>query len=717
MVDETLPRALQLHRSGQSAEAELLCRTMLSTDQGHVDARWVLGLICQDQGRYAEALNCYQQAWLLDPMRAELPNNLGNVLASLGRHDEAEVVLRQAVLLRPDYLSAWQNLGNVLMRRGLPHEAIVCWERVVQLDPRRVDVWHALGRLYEDLQRYDDAERSFRLAAELQPNVANRFNHWGIALRVLGRFDEAVQVFERALLIDPKFAEAHANLAGVFQSRGDHLAALDHFRLAVNLKGELPSLRMPLALAELEQANVRAFREHIEHMQRTVPNDLHRVLLATSLPPVYESRDEMLAYRRQFIAGVHRLVEDGVCIDTTQTLIPRCPFYLAYHGENERVLQEQQARLFTADEVTPIRSSSKRMRVGFLSQYFWNHTIGRLNLGVVRRLDRQRFEVFVIGGSRPGDPIERGYRSAADHYLPLPPTPRQARELVRSLGLDVLYFTDVGMDPLTYTLSFCRMAPVQCATWGHPLTTGSPTIDYFISSTLLETPDAQQHYREQLVSLPHLAVVYERPSPPASIRSRESFGIAPAGRMYACPQSIFKIHPDFDDVLAAILRRDPSGEVFLLAGPHASWTDRVRRRFEQTMSDVASRIHFLPALNHQDFLSLNLVADVLLDTLHFGGGNTSFEAFALGRPIVTLPSPYLRGRITTGLYRQMGIADLVANSPAEYVELAVRLANDRDYREVMRRQVQSRADVLFDNGTGVRDLEGFFESLRARNPP
>ncbi len=712
MADEPLSRALQLHRSGQSGEAESLCRNVLAVNPQSVEAYWILGLIGHDQGRFSEAVEAYRQASTLDPVRPELFNNLGNALTALGHLSEAEVVFGQAITLRPSYPSALQNLGNVLVRQGRTPEAIACWEQVVTIDPQRVEVFHQLGRLHEDAQNLEQAERCFRRAAELEPQVANRFNHWGIALRKLGRLDEAQRVFEQALQLHPDFAEARANLAGVLQWVGRPLEAIEHFRRAVALKGELVSLRMPLALAELEQANLAAFRGHMEHMQRMAPHDLQRVLLATALPPVYSSREEMIARRHEFIAAVAHLVEDGVRIDTTDTLIPRCPFYLAYHGENERDVQVQQARLYQADEYEPRHSTSRKMKVGFVSQYFQNHTIGRLNLGVVRELDRQRFEVFVIGGNRPHDPIERQYRAEADHYLALPSAPRQARELIRSLDLDVLIFADVGMDPLTYTLSFSRMAPVQCVTWGHPLTTGSPTIDYFLSSTLLETPDAQQHYREQLVTLPHLAVVYERPSPPAVIRSRESFGVRPGRNLYACPQSLFKIHPDFDDVLASILRRDPAGEVMLLAGPIPAWTEMVQRRFTQTMSDVAERIHFSPSLNHQDFLSLNLVADVLLDPLHFGGGNTSFEALALGRPIVTRPSPYLRGRITAGLYRQIGFNDLVADSTSSYVELAVRMANDRAYRDAMREQIQSRAGVLFNNRAGVRDLETFLEPLR-----
>src|SRR5439155_19228973 len=112
------------------------------------------------------------------------------------------------------------------------------------------------------------------------------------------------------------------------------------------------------------------------------------------------------------------------------------------------------------------------------------------------------------------DPLATAVEAAADRFLRVPREPEAARRLVAEQGLDVLLFTDVGMDALTYTLAFSRMAPVQCVGWGHPVTTGSPTMDYFVSSELLEVPGADEHYTEQLVRLPSLGTYYHRLEPP-----------------------------------------------------------------------------------------------------------------------------------------------------------------------------------------------------------
>jgi predicted O-linked N-acetylglucosamine transferase (SPINDLY family) len=123
------------------------------------------------------------------------------------------------------------------------------------------------------------------------------------------------------------------------------------------------------------------------------------------------------------------------------------------------------------------------------------------------------------------------------------------------------------------------------------------------------------------------------------------------------------------------------------------------------------RIHFIPSLSRRDFLNLLTVADVLLDPVHFGGGNTSYEALAFGTPIVTLPSRFLRCRITFALYQQMQFLDCVAHDPQHYVELALRLGTDHAYRDEVRARILAANSVLYENSDGIRELEQFFQAV------
>src|SRR5207244_2101043 len=140
------------------------------------------------------------------------------------------------------------------------------------------------------------------------------------------------------------------------------------------------------------------------------------------------------------------------------------------------------------------------------------------------------------------------------------------------------------------------------------------------------------------------------------------------------------------------------------------WSKLLQHRFRRTLGEVYDRVRFLPRLCRNDFLSLMAVSHVLLDPIHFGGGNSTYEGLALGVPVVTLPSAFLRGRLTYAMYCQMGLPDLVAADEADYVRLAVRLGTEPDYQEAMRRRVGAASEVLFEDESAVRELENFLLS-------
>jgi predicted O-linked N-acetylglucosamine transferase (SPINDLY family) len=174
------------------------------------------------------------------------------------------------------------------------------------------------------------------------------------------------------------------------------------------------------------------------------------------------------------------------------------------------------------------------------------------------------------------------------------------------------------------------------------------------------------------------------------------------------------VHPDFDTLLAGILRADPKGRAVLFEGQQPHWTQLVAERLRSALPDALDRVVFLPQQPYEPYLHLLRLADVLLDTPHFSGGTTTFQALGLGTPIVTLPGRFLRGRATYACYRRMGVMDCVATDAADYVRIAVRLATDSAWRDEVRSRIAATRHVLFENLDVVRDLEQFFREAVAR---
>ena len=206
--------------------------------------------------------------------------------------------------------------------------------------------------------------------------------------------------------------------------------------------------------------------------------------------------------------------------------------------------------------------------MGFVSRFLYSHSIGATTRGLIAELSREDFEVFVLRiTATKTDSVTECIRRAAEHTVELEADFRVARQQIAALELDVLFYQDIGMEPTSYWLAFSRLAPVQCVSFGHPNTTGIPTLDYFVSNDLFEPEGAQAHYSENLFllhDLPTLAYYY-RPEIPAAA-ARGEFGLRDADHVYCCPQALMKLHPEFDALLAEILRRDPEGVIVLVGG-------------------------------------------------------------------------------------------------------------------------------------------------------
>ena len=327
--------------------------------------------------------------------------------------------------------------------------------------------------------------------------------------------------------------------------------------------------------------------------------------------------------------------------------------------------------------------------------------------------------IFRFPGKK--DYISEAIDRAADTVVTLTRNLKKDRQIIGGEELDILFYPDIGMDPYTYFLSFARFAPVQAVSWGHPDTTGIPNIDYFISSALLELPEASSHYSERLIRLAHLPTYYFRPDTPENPLTRNDLGLPREGHLYVCPQNLFKFHPGFDATLGDLLRRDPDGYLILIddaRGGH--WKRLLSDRFRLSLGDVIERIIFIPHMPGEKFLGLLTLADVVLDIPTFSGGNSSFEALAMGTPIITWPQDFMRGRVTAALYKQMGLHELIATDADSYLSLALRLVQDIDFKRRMQADIKANVDKLYKRPESVREMESFFiaayDAFRSAKP-
>lgn len=483
--------------------------------------------------------------------------------------------------------------------------------------------------------------------------------------------------------------------------------------LAIFVKQELG------LLADAQAFAVRAAALYPESLQF----GLDAALL---LPMVQAGSSELALCRQTYTTNLSSLRTAGLPRwqqRPAQVLsLERSNFLLAYQGGNDLPLQRDYASILgemidlaelgLREPLVSTFDGGRRLRVGFVCQWFYTSTVGTYFERWITHLDRTRFEVYVYYTGHTDDALTARIRDGCDQFVRLNAALHENARQIKQDRLDVLVHLEVGMSTSSHLLSVMRLAPVQCAAWGHPVTTGSDAIDYFFSCRLMEPDGHAGHYSEKVILLDGIGVDFAMPSVGNPL-ARSDLALPAAGRLYFCPQSLFKIHPDMDELLASIVGTDPGAVlVFFQSGARAvtlAFADRLSAKLRQRGVNARGQIKFLPRMDNETFRRALTLANVVLDTVHWSGGGTSLDAIAGDVPVVTLPGGYMRGRQTAAMLQLMQLTDLIAADADDYVRKAIEVASNAQFNAGVRYAIATQKTALFDqSGLSRRFAEALY---------
>jgi predicted O-linked N-acetylglucosamine transferase (SPINDLY family) len=682
-----------LHSSGQqSSEAEASLKHAIALRKDFVPAYINLAALLSDGGRLDAACDVLHAGVDANPNSAQLHFRLGAALAEAGRGAAAVAMYERALAIDPGHAETYNNIGVLFLEQGFAAEAKTCFERAVAYNAELVEAHNNLGNALMRFERYDEARLAFERAIALQPRFAAPRNGIGMVLAELGRPEAAVDAFRAALAIDPEQPECEADLAA--------------------------ALRTSDRFGEAQACYARAMQGN--------PSVALRIKAALAVPPIPMSRMSLMEDRRRIESELERLSAAALITDEADLLrYPETAFYLAYHGMNDRPILQSLAQLY-GNACSSLnyrgrlraRSAERPIRLGFVSRFLYSHSVGHFFNPIIEHLaSKEEFDVrvFTIGHKRDAV-LEQLLSTCRQHVALSPLSLVAARSAIEGAELDVLIYTDIGMDPFTYFLSFSRLAPVQCVLHGHSDTSGVPAIDWFVSSRLLEPDDAQSQYSERLALLDTLPMVLRELPLLPRLPSRAELGLPSDGRLYVCPMKLHKLHPDMDALITSILQED--AEAYVLLFQDDKCVERhhaVRARMESVIGVHAKRLTFLPFVSDQNrFRAILSHAAVVLDTPHHGGGTTCNLAFSVGAPVVSLVGETCRGRGPLAYYTLMGIDGLVARTPDQYVAVALGVGRNPSLRTELSRQILERRDRFAQNDAVLASYVNLFLKLASR---
>ena len=713
-ADMLLEDALALHRAGHFADAEAAYRDLLAAEPEHPEAMYFLGLCRHQLGFHDEAVKLIITALKARPRDPQMLFNLGLVQTAAGQCDsaaetfrtlisagasdpnivnalavalkgagrlaEAESVLTALTQSDPGFAGGHFNLGNVLLTLGRPTAAVAAFERAQDLGLSDIGVLLNLGAALQSIGDTVRAKRTLEQAQRLAPDNPALLNNLGMLSRQTGDRDTARRLLQRAVALDPTQADAAYNLGTV-------LADINDTRAATHAFAQAYAARPGLLKADWAQALV--------------------------LPQIYPSEDARADARTRYLAGVERITADHVAEADLAAAFAAAseitPFALAYQGGDDLAVMTRwgdhiadiAARTHPDIAAPPTSKPSQRKRIVFVSAHFREHTIERLFGRWLGALDRDRFEVHLVSTNGAGDSRTRDLVRKADGHITAAMGTAELARAIHGLAADVVVYPDIGMDPRTQVLAALPLGKRQVMSWGHPVTSGLPHVNAFLSADAMEPANGEAHYRETLVRLPGLSVSYARPAIPVGDLPRHDF---------LCAQSLFKIPPAQDVVFAQILQACPGNALSFFAHPIAEVTAALRDRLRGA-GIAEDKIRFIPPCDRTTFLKHLAGAKVVLDTFDWSGGNTSLETLAMAVPIVTLPGRFMRGRHTLAMLRLMGCEELIAANTSNYVSKAVRLIEDPAHRQTVSAEIADKCGVLFDDQAPLDALNRFLDGF------
>lgn len=767
-ISEAIVSAFQFYQTGNLSHAEWICQQILQQQPDSTEALDLLGRIAYQVGKLEDAIAYYQKLIALLPDYAEAYYNRGSVLHSLGQLVDAIADYQQAIKLQPDYTEAHYNLGYAFHQQGnlsaaiehyqqaialnpnqaeahanlayiLQHQghieaAITHYEQAIAIKPDVPEIFYNLGNLFRQQNQLEAAIIQYQWAIALNPNNIDANLQLGASLQVLGKYEETIVCYQQALTLEPNVVDPYLKLGWALMHLSRFEEATDCFHQALILNPEHPEIHQKLALALASQNQLEEAMTYFQKSLQLKPNFVEAYWQSHLLLPIlYDTQEQIQSWRQRFCLGLNHLIQrsdfnsnEGIRQILAGLTASATTFLLSYQGFNDRGIQRKYGTLvhrvmaalypqWTKPLSMPQLSNEGKIRVGYLSAYFRTHTVAFLTLGWLKNCDKENFEIYIYYiGSKP-DLTTEEFHSNGDKFHHIYGDLNSICEQVIADKLHILVFTDIGMDSLTNYIAGLRLAPIQCITWGHPVTSGLPTIDYFLSSDLMEPHNAQSHYCEKLVHLPNIGICYQKPTLPERTKSRSDLNLREDAVIYLCCQSLFKYLPQFDTIFSQIAQRLPQAQFAFISHPvaaiNAQFITRLSRAFANFKLNYEDYCVILPRLEGIDYFNLNLVSNVFLDTFSWSGGNTTLEAIACGLPIVTCPGEFMRSRHSYGILKRMGITETIAQDEIEYVEIAVRLGIDTNWRQEIVQKIYERHHWLYDDKTCIAALENFYQRV------
>jgi predicted O-linked N-acetylglucosamine transferase (SPINDLY family) len=685
-----LPAAAAAYRAGKHAEAQALCRQILTDLPEHFDALHLLGFSELDCQRFEEAERVLTRAVNAEPRNAEARSNLGLALFKLKRYDDARKNQEKAVALKPNFPTAWTNLGNTLMRLGLFEQAIDAHDRAIQLKPDYADAYFHRGTVQLLLRRNDEANRSFDRALSFQPRHLHAIAGKGLVSLELRHSDTALAALNTALAIKPDFAEILTYRGRVHQQMGQLALADADFDAAIAIDPVMESAwRCKAAVKLLLGDTASAIAACMKALEGDPASEINIALLGScyarqgDIATAVEHFNRALAIKPDYEEAILKKIfalDFAPDADFAVHQAARRAWWDAIGAKINKTKRRELRR--------PVPDSNKRIVVGYVSSDFRSHSAALGFMPVLRNHDRGQFQIICYSCSPMRDVITEECQSLADHWVDASQfSDDELADQIQSDGVDILIDLSGHTGGNRLTVFAQKPAPIQVTALGNGTGTGLQTMDYLLADPVTVPNAVRPLFAEKIYDLPCVitteALVDQQPSTLPMLRNGYvTFGVF---------NRIDKISEDAL-ILWSKLLQQVTGSIIVIknvALDDSFLRDGLIGRFvAQGVSP--DRIRCLGSTLRSEHLAELANIDISLDPFPQNGGVSTWESLQAGVPVVTKLGIGATSRLGGAIVKAVGLDDWVAEDDDGYNAIARTFASMAPHLEALRAGLPAR---------------------------
>jgi tetratricopeptide (TPR) repeat protein len=666
MSNIELEQALALYNSNEFKKAENILFQIIKNNNQDFNALNLLGAISAQRKDYKKSLEYLKISLQINDLNYIALNNLGLVYLNLKKLDLAILNFNKALKINQNYSPLHNNIGNYYVEKKEFNEAIKSYRQAIKINPDFFQAFNNIGLAHFHLKNFNESKQNYLQAIKLNKNYYEAFNNLGNLFSNFNKNIEAIECFTMAIKIKKNYSDAYLN-------RGETYYKINNFKLAIkdletSIKYDEEKDRGTLFLAKLKTGDWNKINEQIDNLKKKIFNTNFSVLPFYSL----SLTDSTFLQKKNFENFIYNLnIKKNISFN----------------------LQKK-----------------NKIKVGYISHDFMRHPVSQLISDTFEMHNKDEFDIYAFKLNVLSDNFTKKI-SHSTNLIDL-----SSYKLDKISSTIKKFEIDIAVDLMGYTrnanpeIFYDKVAPVQVNFLGYPGTAGHNNIDYIIADQFIVKRNYENNFLEKIIYLPNCYQPSNKIQN-ANLKSfsKKKFNLPEDTFIFCSLNSSYKINPYIFNLWVKILKKVEKSVIWILAD-NLDFEKNLLSEFKKSSID-SNRIIFCRQVNLNEHLQRFKYADLFLDTFPYCAHTTANECLQQDLPLVALCGESFASRVSGSLLNAINVKELITYNADEYVNTAIRLAENVGELKKIKSKIMVNKKTLSDVNTYTNNLEKAYSKI------